>query len=75
MNFSENFFWGGATSAVQCEGAWNTDGRGMTRLDVATGGTAHSPRMITYLDRDGNKQKAPIRGFKLPEGEIGRAHV
>ena len=68
MKFSENFFWGGATSAVQCEGAWDTGGRGMTRLDVATGGTAHSPRMITYLDRNGNRQKAPIRGFKLPEG-------
>lgn len=68
MKFLEDFFWGGATAAAQCEGAWDADGRGMTRLDVTTGGTAHSPRMITYLDRDGKKKKASMRGFKLPEG-------
>ncbi len=68
MKFCENFFGGGATAAVQCEGAWDADGRGMTRLDVTTGGTVHSPRMVTYVDRDGNRQKAPIRGFRLPKG-------
>ena len=25
--FKENFLWGGATAANQCEGAWNVDGK------------------------------------------------
>ena len=29
MKFSEDFYWGGAVAANQCEGAWNVDGRGM----------------------------------------------
>ncbi|TPR57665.1 glycoside hydrolase family 1 protein [Enterococcus sp. OL5] len=31
--FPENFMWGGATAANQCEGAWNIDGKGMTIED------------------------------------------
>ena len=51
---------GGAVAANQCEGAWNVDGRGMTRTDVTTGGTVNTPRMVTFIDKDGNKQKLPI---------------
>ena len=29
MSFPKDFYWGGATAANQCEGAWNADGRGM----------------------------------------------
>ena len=68
MKFSEDFYWGGAVAANQCEGAWNVDGRGMTRTDVTTGGTVNTPRMVTFIDKDGNKQKLPNHGFKLPEG-------
>ena len=68
MKFSEDFYWGGAVAANQCEGAWNVDGRGMARTDVTTGGTVNTPRMVTFIDKDGNKQKLPNRGFKLPEG-------
>ena len=68
MKFSEDFYWGGAVAAIQCEGAWNVDGRGMTRTDVTTGGTVNTPRMVTFIDKDGNKQKLPNHGFKLPEG-------
>lgn len=56
MKFSEDFYWGGAVAANQCEGAWNVDGRGMARTDVTTGGTVNTPRMVTFIDKDGNKQ-------------------
>lgn len=34
----ENFFWGGASSASQYEGAYNKDGRGETVIDFVPGG-------------------------------------
>ena len=40
----------------------------MARTDVTTGGTVNTPRMVTFIDKDGNKQKLPNHGFKLPEG-------
>ena len=66
--FPKGFYWGGATAANQCEGAWNVNGRGPARTDVTTGGTVKDPRMVTFIDKDGNKAKLPNRGFKLPEG-------
>ena len=68
MSFPKGFYWGGAIAANQAEGAWNVDGRGMARTDVTTGGSVKAPRMITFEDANGNKQKVPNRGFKLPEG-------
>lgn len=35
MKFPENFLWGGAVAANQCEGAWDVDGKGMSVADVA----------------------------------------
>lgn len=34
MKFPENFYWGGALAANQCEGAWLDDGKGMSVQDV-----------------------------------------
>ena len=34
MKFPENFYWGGALAANQCEGAWNEDGKGLSVQDV-----------------------------------------
>ncbi|MGL5616490.1 MAG: 6-phospho-beta-glucosidase [Sarcina sp.] len=34
MGFPENFLWGGATAANQCEGAYNVDGRGLANVDI-----------------------------------------
>ena len=34
-NFPEEFLWGGATAANQCEGAWNEDGKGMSVADCS----------------------------------------
>lgn len=35
MKLPDNFLWGGAIAANQCEGAWNEDGKGMSVADVA----------------------------------------
>ncbi len=34
MGFPENFLWGGATAANQCEGGFNQGGRGLANVDV-----------------------------------------
>ncbi|MEG0735155.1 glycoside hydrolase family 1 protein, partial [Anaerorhabdus sp.] len=34
MTFKENFLWGGALAANQCEGAYNLDGKGLSQQDV-----------------------------------------
>ncbi|MDO4378520.1 MAG: family 1 glycosylhydrolase [Erysipelotrichia bacterium] len=67
MHFNNNFFWGGATAANQIEGAWNIDGRGPAKTDVTTGGTFNSPRLVTYIDKDGNPNTL-TRLQKLPDG-------
>ena len=38
--FPETFLWGGATAANQCEGAWDTDGKGVSVADVQTCGAS-----------------------------------
>lgn len=38
MGFSENFLWGGALAANQCEGAYNADGRGLASADYLPAG-------------------------------------
>ena len=51
--FPPHFFWGGATAANQCEGAWNADGKGVSISDVMTNGTHLEPRRITpVIDED-----------------------
>ena len=32
MSFPENFLWGGATAANQCEGAYREGGRGLANV-------------------------------------------
>lgn len=65
--FPENFLWGGATAANQCEGAWNEGGKGMTTNDCQTAGTVTEPRYTTYIDKDGNPGKLK-QMMPLPEG-------
>ncbi len=59
MKFPKNFLWGGATAANQFEGGWNEDGRGMALTDVTTGGSVKDPRMVTWVDKDGNAHATP----------------
>ena len=71
MGFKEGFLWGGAIAANQAEGAWNVDGRGPALTDVTTGGSLKEPRMVTFIDKDGNPGKVPTIGAsdaRIPEG-------
>lgn len=38
--FPENFMWGGAVAANQCEGAYNEDGKGLSTQDITPHGIA-----------------------------------
>ncbi len=67
MSFPKGFLWGGAVAANQWEGGWQEGGRGPALTDVTTGGTVDTPRLITYIDKDG-KHGTLTRGQKLPEG-------
>ncbi|OYP28852.1 hypothetical protein CG709_06915, partial [Lachnotalea glycerini] len=59
----ENFLWGGAIAAHQVEGAYLTDGKGLSIADVMTNGSVDQPREITkgvqmdkyYPNHDGIK--------------------
>lgn len=68
MPFPKNFFWGGAIAANQAEGAWNVGGRGPAKTDVTTGGSYKEPRMVTWIDKDGNPHAEPESKRPLPEG-------
>lgn len=52
--FPEGFLWGGATAANQCEGAYLSDGKGLTTADVMTAGVHGVPREITDGVVEGN---------------------
>lgn len=43
----ENFLWGGAVAANQCEGAWNVDGKGISTVDCMTAGALNKKREYT----------------------------
>lgn len=66
--FPDGFLWGGAVAANQCEGAWNVDGRGLTKADVTTGGSKKKERKITYLDQDGQPGELQNKRCALPKG-------
>jgi len=41
---NRNFLWGGSISASQAEGAYNKDGKGLSIIDMVTGGSVNTPR-------------------------------
>ncbi len=43
MGFREDFLWGGATAANQCEGGYDEDGRGLANVDVVPIGKDRLP--------------------------------
>lgn len=46
QGLSENFLWGGATAANQCEGGYNEGGRGLANVDVIPHGIDRMKVMI-----------------------------
>lgn len=69
MSFPANFLWGGATSAHQCEGAWNINGRGPCKRDFVTLDKKTKERLLTYVDASGNQCFMPLgSGAQLPKG-------
>lgn len=46
----KDFLWGGATAANQCEGGWQSEGRGMAIVDVIPHGKNRLPIMRGTMD-------------------------
>ena len=66
-SFPENFFWGAASAANQCEGAWQAEGKGVSISDVMTNGTHKEPRRITpVIDRHSDKIKVRLEWRDRP---------
>lgn len=47
MGFPKNFLWGGAIAANQAEGAYLTDGKGLSTMDKILGGSREVPRKFS----------------------------
>lgn len=50
MRLAENFLWGGATAANQCEGGYLEGGKGLTTVDVIPAGENRIPVMLGEMD-------------------------
>lgn len=46
MGFPDNFLWGGAVAANQCEGAWDVGGKGDSICDHSRGGSLNKKRVF-----------------------------
>ena len=55
--FPNNFLWGGAVAANQCEGAYDLDGKGLSIMDVVTSGSKKLPRCVTLKNDKNEKEK------------------
>lgn len=69
MSFKENFLWGGATAANQCEGYHLADGKGLSVSDALPGGKI---RMVAANQPDFNWEIDESK-FKYPN-HIGIKH-
>lgn len=49
----DDFLWGGAVAANQCEGAWDVDGKGISDSDICTGGSHARSKRITRTIEEG----------------------
>lgn len=67
--FPKDFYWGGATSAIQIEGAYRVDGKGISEADCKTAGSFSKRREYTYIDAQGKPGAMPAHlGDSLPKG-------
>lgn len=49
--FPENFLWGGAVAANQCEGAYLEDGKGLSIQDIMPKGIKGAPTEVPTEDK------------------------
>lgn len=47
MAFPKNFLWEGGTAANQCEGVYDTDGKGLAVYDIISSGSHERPRIVS----------------------------
>ena len=82
--FPENFLWGGATAANQCEGAYLEDGKGLSIQDVMPKGAFGAPtiidnerRMICDLQALAEhwKEKGYISRYSIVDDELISARL
>lgn len=59
MKFPDDFMWGAALAANQCEGGFS-EKKGLSNTDVITKGSQNVPRYITYVSSEGNKCKTSL---------------
>lgn len=52
MSLRKDFLWGGATASSQCEGAYNTDGRGLSNIDMLPQGKCRKKIMDGQQESD-----------------------
>lgn len=57
MGFPKNFLWGGATAAVQCEGAYDEQGKGLNVADIQICYTRETKQGNTNYTRELLKQR------------------
>lgn len=68
MGFPDNFLWGGATAANQCEGGYQEDGRGLANVDICPSGPDRSKIIaghIEHLSCDKNHHYPSHHGIDL----------
>ncbi|MBR2686179.1 MAG: family 1 glycosylhydrolase [Erysipelotrichaceae bacterium] len=68
QRFPDYFLLGGATSAMQIEGGWQSSHRGLNINDVNTAGGKDHPRLSTVRYEDGTVEKYPMFSKDLPQG-------
>ena len=75
MSFPKKFLWGGAVAANQCEGAYLTDGKGLSVPDMLIGGSLNTPRtFLPQIDTTAFYPKSPSCGF-LPSLQRGHCLI
>ena len=67
MALRADFLWGGATAANQYEGGFQSDGRGLTPLDIKLGGSRDIKRLMSFKQADGIERLVNSDGG-IPEG-------
>ena len=66
MSFRNDFLWGGAVSAAQCEGGWDEDGKSPVEPDYLELGLNGSLRQSYYQTPDGDIGHVEMMGM-LPK--------